>query len=195
VDGVLIAECRVLSAGLGATIYAERPLSDLLSYGKCAMRHSLSRFLYPGLLVLFSVFAISANAGDAQWVEVVSDHFTVITDAGEKDGRHVIDRFEQMRTAFGLLFGRASINQPVPLEIVAFRNSREMQKYSPIFQGKVVELSGFFQQAEDKDFIVVDMSREESWETVFHEYAHVLLNSNFQPTAPWFDEGFAEFLS
>ncbi len=154
-----------------------------------------SRFRFSCLLVLLAAFSVPAIAGDVQWTEVTSDHFTVITDAGEKDGRDVIDRFEQMRTAFGLLFGRASINQPVPLEIVAFRNSKEMRQYSPIFNGKVVELSGFFQQAEDKDFIAVDMSRKESWETVFHEYAHVLLNSNFQPTAPWFDEGYAEYLS
>lgn len=147
------------------------------------------------LLLLVTVFSIPACAGDVQWVEVRTDHFTVITDAGEKNARHVADRFEQMRAAFGLLFGRASINQPVPLEIVAFRNTKEIRQYSPMFQGKVVELSGFFQQAEDKDFIAVDMSQEENWQTVFHEYAHVLLNSNFQPTAPWFDEGFAEFLS
>ena len=155
----------------------------------------LSRFLSFWLLTLVLVFVVPAIAGDAPWVEVRSDHFTVITDAGEKDGRHVLERFEQMRVAFGMLFGRDKINQPVPLEIVAFRNSKEMRQYSPIFQGKVVELSGFFQRAEDKDFIAVDMSREGSWQTVFHEYAHVLLNSNFQPTAPWFDEGFAEYLS
>jgi len=143
------------------------------------------------LLVLFSIPSLAA---DAQWVEVRSDHFTVITDAGEKDGRRVIERFEQMRAAFGLLFGRTSINQPVPLTIVAFRSNKEFRQYCPIFQGKVVQLSGFFQQADDEDFIAVDMGQEENWETVFHEYAHVLLNSNFQPTAPWFDEGFAEFL-
>ena len=122
-------------------------------------------------------------------------HFTVITDAGEKNGRHVADRFEQMRTIFGLLFGRAKINQPVPLEIIAFRNSKELRQYSPIFHGKVVELAGFFQAGEDKDFIAVDMGEEDSWRTVFHEYAHVLLNSNYQATAPWFDEGFAEYFS
>jgi len=153
------------------------------------------RLLCATLLLLLSVFTVPSIAGDAQWIEVRSDHFTVITDAGEKDGRHVIERFEQMRIAFGLLFGRDRINQPVPLEIVAFRNTKEMRQYSPIFHGKVVELAGFFQTAEDKDFIAVDMSREESWQTVLHEYAHVLLNSNFQPTAPWFDEGFAEYLS
>ncbi len=159
------------------------------------MGHSSSRFRCPCLLVLLAAFVVPAIAGDAHWIEVHSDHFTVITDAGEKDGRHVIDRFEQMRTAFGLLFGRDKINQPVPLEIVAFRNGGELRQYSPVFHGQIVELAGFFQRGDDKDFIAVDIGREGSWQTVFHEYAHVLLNSNFPPTAPWFDEGFAEYLS
>jgi Tfp pilus assembly protein PilF len=152
-----------------------------------------ARVLRRLLLTLLS-FYLPAAAGEAQWVEVRSEHFTVITDSGEKDGRRIIDRFEQMRVAFGLLFGRPGINQPVPLTIVAFRNTKEFRQYCPIFQGKVVQLGGFFQQADDEDFIAVDMSQEENWEIVFHEYAHVLLNSNFQSTAPWFDEGFAEFL-
>jgi Flp pilus assembly protein TadD len=144
----------------------------------------------------FSIlFAIPSIAGEPTWVEVRSEHFTVITDAGEKNARHVADRFEQMRTIFGLLFGRQKINQPVPLEIIAFRSTKEIRQYSPIFRGKIVEVAGFFQQGEDQDFIAVDMSREDSWKTVFHEYAHVLLNSNYQNTAPWFDEGFAEFFS
>lgn len=75
-------------------------------------------------------FVLPAIAADSPWVEVRSEHFTVITDAGEKNGRRVADRFEQMRTIFGLLFGRAKINQPVPLEIIAFRNSKELRQYS-----------------------------------------------------------------
>ena len=59
----------------------------------------------------------------------------------------------------------------------------------------MVEVSGFFQTSDDKDFIVVDMSQQNNWQIVFHEYAHVWLKDNFPPAAPWFDEGFAEYLS
>ncbi len=158
------------------------------------MRHAVRRLLCFASLSFLS-FAVPAVAGDAPWVEVRSEHFTVITDAGEKNGRHVADRFEQMRTIFGLLFGRTKINQSVPLEIIAFRNTKEIRQYSPIFKGKVVEVAGFFQHGEDRDFVAVDLGQEDNWRTVYHEYAHVLLNSNYQRTAPWFDEGFAEFFS
>jgi Flp pilus assembly protein TadD len=141
------------------------------------------------------LFSFSLRAGEPEWIEVRSEHFAVITDAGEKNGRHVADLFEQMRAAFGILFVRTKINQPIPLQIIAFRNSKEVRQYGPLFKGKPVELSGFFLQGEDKNFIVVDMSQEANWQTVFHEYAHLLLSGNFPQTAPWFDEGFAEYLS
>ena len=155
--------------------------------------HSVRR--WPVLSILLLVLSCSLYAGESEWVEVRSEHFSVITDAGEKSGRHVADLFEQMRAAFGIIFVRTKINQPVPLQILALRNSKEMRQYSPLFKGKPIELGGFFQQGEDKNFIVVDMSKEESWQIVLHEYAHLLLSGNFPQTAPWFDEGFAEYLS
>lgn len=150
-------------------------------------------------LISLSLLLLTCSAflqgGEPQWIEVRSEHFTVLTDAGEKNGRHVADLFEQMRSAFGVVFVRTKINQPVPLEIIAVRNTKEIRQYSPVFQGKVVEVAGFFQPGDDKNFIMVDMSQEDNWQTVFHEYAHLLLNGNFPETAPWFDEGFAEYLS
>ncbi len=143
----------------------------------------------------FLVFCPAILLADPQWVDVRSDHFSVITDSGEKNGRHVAELFEHMRAAFGIVFVRSTINQPVPLQIIAFRNTREFRQHSPIFNGKVVEVSGFFQSSNDKDFIVVDMSQQNNWQIVFHEYAHVWLKDNFPPAAPWFDEGFAEYLS
>jgi Flp pilus assembly protein TadD len=149
----------------------------------------------PFVFLLVSLSTLTALAGDAPWLEVRTEHFRVITDAGEKNGREVATHFEQMRAAYGLLFGREKISQTVPLQIIAFRNTKEFRQYSPIFRGKVVEGSGFCIPAEDENFVAIDMSLAKSWQTVMHEYAHVLLNANYVPTAPWFDEGFAEFFS
>ena len=46
----------------------------------------------------------SAYAGEPQWMEIRSPHFSVVTDAGEKRGREVAMRFEQMRAVFGRCF-------------------------------------------------------------------------------------------
>ena len=146
-----------------------------------------------GLVVLFSRLVF---AGDPQWVEVRSPNFSVITDAGEKKGREVAFHFEQMRSVFGTLMTRANVNLPVPLEIVAFRNTKEIRQVAPIFRGKPTELAGLFQGGEDRCFIMLDMSVENPWNVVFHEYAHRLMDGNISiRTDPWFEEGFAEYFS
>jgi tetratricopeptide (TPR) repeat protein len=135
-------------------------------------------------------------AGDAQWVEIRSPNFSVITDAGDKRGRDVALHFEQMRNVFGRLMVKANVNQSVPLQIVAFRNSKEMRQVAPVFNGKPTELAGLFQGGEDRSFILLDMSVDNPWSVVFHEYAHQLMNGNVSVRIdPWFEEGFAEYFS
>ena len=154
--------------------------------------------------VLFLLSAVSLLRAEQQWVEVRSPHFTVVTDAGEKRGREVATRFEQMRTAFGVLFQKVNVNSGAPLQIIAFRNSKELRQVSPLYDGKPIALSGYFLGSgnhgrvandEDRQYIALDLSAEDGWGTVFHEYAHLLINSNFPPTPVWFDEGFAEYCS
>jgi Tfp pilus assembly protein PilF len=134
------------------------------------------------------------SAGEPQWVEVHSPNFSVVTDAGEKRGREVALRFEQMRAVFGTLMTKAKVNLPVPLQIVAFRNTKEMRQVAPLFRGKPTELAGLFQGGQDRSFIMLDMSVDNPYQVVFHEYAHQLLNGNMKEQVdPWFDEGFAEY--
>lgn len=153
----------------------------------------LKTCLVLGCIVLCSPFIF---AGDPQWVEIRSPNFSVITDAGDKRGRDVALHFEQMRSVFGALMTKANVNLSVPLQIVAFRNTKEMRQVSPIFHGKPTELAGLFQGGEDRSFIMLDMSVENPWSVVFHEYAHRLMDGNLSfRTDPWFEEGFAEYFS
>jgi tetratricopeptide (TPR) repeat protein len=148
-------------------------------------------FLLPFSLLL----PCTLQAGEQAWTEVRTPHFVLMTDAGDKKGREVALRFEQMRSVFGTLLQRAKINIPVPTEIIAFRNHGEIEKYAMLFRGKPVEVAGFFQPGRDRNFIAIDLSSEDPYEVVFHEYAHMLLNANYPRTQVWFDEGFAEYFS
>lgn len=148
------------------------------------------------LVIIAICVAPTTFAGEPQWVEVRSPNFSVVTDAGEKRGREVAMRFEQMRSVFGALMTKANVNLPVPLQIVAFRNTKEMRQVAPLFNGKPTELAGLFQGGSDRSFIMLDMSVENPWAVVFHEYAHQLMNGNLQVQFdPWFEEGFAEYFS
>ena len=160
--------------------------------------HSRRRWLRRFSLVLSLTLLPSrpACAADARWVEVRSPHFSVVTDAGEKRGRETALRFEQMRAVFGALMTRAKVNLPQPLQIVAFRSTKEMKQFVPLWKGKPMEMAGLFQPGVDRSFIILDLSVEDPWTVVFHEYAHQLLNANTSAGTPlWFDEGFAEYFS
>ncbi|MGA9799580.1 MAG: tetratricopeptide repeat protein [Terriglobales bacterium] len=155
------------------------------------------RLVRPCFLLALALSASAiASASDSQWIEVQSPHFSVVTDAGEKRGRETAMRFEQMRAVFGMLMTKAKVNLPVPLQIVAFRNRKELAQFAPLWNGKPVTVAGLFQGGEDRSFIMLDMSTENPWSVVFHEYAHQLMNGVLTAQFdPWFEEGFAEYFS
>src|SRR6202166_1353626 len=140
---------------------------------------------------------ISASAAPEPnpWLEIHSTHFTVITDAGEKKGREVALRFEQMRAVFALLLGKDHLNQSIPLTILAFKNDKSYYQVAPLRQGQPIRVPGFFLAGEDQNFIVLNLFEEESWRAVAHDFAHMFLNYNYPPAQGWFDEGLAEYFS
>jgi Flp pilus assembly protein TadD len=149
-------------------------------------------------LCLISAFLValclSASAAEqSPWLEIHSTHFTVVTDAGEKKGKEVALRFEQMRAVFGSLLMRDRLNQPLPLTILAFKNDKNYYQSAPLRQGQPIGVPGFFVPGEDQDFIVLNLFEEESWRAVAHDFAHLMLTYNYPPVPGWFDEGFAEY--
>ncbi|GAC1676523.1 MAG: hypothetical protein NVS9B5_03780 [Terriglobales bacterium] len=128
-------------------------------------------------------------ASEPQWIRVDSAHFTVLTDAGEKKGHEVLVRFEQMRAVFGQLLLKSKLNMPQPLEIIALKSDGEYEKVAAN-PGR-----GLFLPAEDRNYIVLNLGQDESWRSVLHQFAHLMLNYNYPPTQGWFDEGFVEYFS
>lgn len=157
------------------------------------------------LLALYGIFldALPAPAANppSPWLEVHSAHYTVITDAGDKKGREVALRFEQMRTVFATLLGKERLNQSVPLTILAFKNDKLYYQLAPQLhvpgqaEPQPIDVPGFFLTGDDQDFIVLNLFEDESWRAVAHDFAAMLLNYNYPPAQGWFDEGLAEYFS
>jgi len=153
--------------------------------------------------ILLGVLLSSSSARETEpspWLEIHSTHFTVITDAGEKKGKEVALRFEQMRAVFAILLMKDRLNEPVPLTILAFKNDKNYYQSAPLRQGRdnqaqPIGVPGFFVPGEDQNFIVLNLFEEESWRAVAHDFAHWLLNYNYPPVEGWFDEGLAEYFS
>src|SRR5580704_9333507 len=73
----------------------------------------LSATMLKKLLVLVLMFAgtcPAALAGPDQWTEVSSSHFVVVTNASEKQARHILDQFERMRWVFQTLFPKLNVD-------------------------------------------------------------------------------------
>ena len=148
------------------------------------------------LVMLLCVLTMPAHAAEqSPWLEIHSTHFTVITDAGEKKGKEVALRFEQMRAVFAILLMKDRLNEPLPLTILAFKNDKDYYQTAPLHQGQPINVPGFFVPGEDQNFIVLNLFEEESWRAVAHDFAHLLLNYNYPPVEGWFDEGLAEYFS
>ena len=151
------------------------------------------RVLLAGCAMLYTLTAHAAE--QSPWLEIHSTHFTVITDAGDKKGKEVALRFEQMRAVFAVLLMKDRLNEPVPLTILAFKNDKDYYQTAPLRQGQPIDTPGFFLPGEDQNFIVLNLLEGESWRAVAHDLAKLLLNYNYPEAPAWFDEGLTEYFS
>lgn len=149
--------------------------------------------------IVFAILAVSAclpaRAADQHWLRVSSDHFVVITDANDKSGHDVAAHFEQMRSMFGQMLSRGKLRMSEPMEIIAMRGDKDYGQLAPQMNGTATGSAGFWLSGEDRIFIVLNLSQSDPWRSVEHQFAHYMLNYNYPPTPPWFDEGFAEYFA
>ncbi len=127
---------------------------------------------------------------EPKWIEVHSAHFSVITDAGDKRGREVALRLEQMRAVFGQLILKTKLKMSVPITVIALKSDKQYGDVAPIKQSMS---GGCYVPAQDRIYIVLNLFAIDPWRAVAHPLAHYLLNYNYPPTQGWFDEGLAEY--
>jgi tetratricopeptide (TPR) repeat protein len=152
------------------------------------------------LLVLVLMFAATcpgAVAGGDQWTEVSSSHFVVVTNASEKQARHILDQFERMRWVFQTLFPKLNVDPPTPISVFAAKNGKTFQSVEPqayLAKGQLL-LAGYFLTSQDRNYILVrlDAEQEHAYATVYHEYTHLQYRSAGSWMPLWLNEGLAEF--
>ncbi|HEY1463547.1 MAG TPA: hypothetical protein VGF44_09035, partial [Terriglobales bacterium] len=144
------------------------------------------------LFLVFAVFVLPASAG--HWSSVTSSNFYVLTDASESKARQGTLHLEQMRTIFGQLLSRDKLVTGEPLDLMAL-SSLSYQNAVPLRNGQPINTGGFFITGDDRNFIVLNAEQDDGWRGVSYDYARMLLNYNYPPTQPWFDEGFAQYFA
>jgi len=146
-----------------------------------------------GTLALITSFlapAVTFAKDEPKWVEIHTTHFSVVTDAGDKRGKEVALRMEQMRTIFGQVLLRDKLKMPVPITVIALKSDKQ---YAAVAPGRQSTASGFYVPGWDRIYIVLNLFEAEPWRSVAHPLAHYFLNYNYPPSQGWFDEGIAEY--
>jgi TPR repeat protein len=145
------------------------------------------------------LLASAASAAERPWTEVRSPRFQVLTDSGEKAGRDVALRFEQIRAAFSMLGSKLRLDPAQPLTVIAARDERSLRRLLPFYfeQKGGARPAGVFLRQARRMFVVLreDLAEEDDFghSVLFHEYVHVLHSLNFRTLPVWLEEGLAEF--
>ena len=160
------------------------------------------RKIYLASLFFLAFLVLSSTVVSAkdEWVQVRSKNFFLVGNASEKDIRKVATKLEQFRETFRLVFASVNLQASVPTNVVVFKSGSSYRPFKPKRDdGKVSEVSGYFQPGEDVNYITLttEGTDEQTYETIFHEYVHFIIDTNFgrAQVPQWFNEGLAEYYS
>jgi tetratricopeptide (TPR) repeat protein len=128
-----------------------------------------------------------------QWFAARTPHFQTYSCGVTQEVAKLTARLEQFRMACEALAGTQAVASP-PIEVIAFPDHEWLERFAPLYQGQPINVAGFFHRDSDENIIVLSLTNSGSGalETIFHEYAHLLLRRNQQFWPMWLNEGMAD---
>jgi tetratricopeptide (TPR) repeat protein len=156
--------------------------------------------LHAAIILFTMVFCgwSKANASDS-WIQVTSAHFTVVSNAGEKEARRIANQFEEIRSVFRFILPAVRVDSGRPLTVIAVKNEDSLKAFLPDYwTGKDrARPAGLFLSGFDESFGIlrtdITGSAENPYHSLYHEYTHSILRLNFSALPVWLNEGLAEF--
>jgi tetratricopeptide (TPR) repeat protein len=149
------------------------------------------------LLILFPAILSWARDKQENWLEVRSQHFSVLTNANEKTGRRIADQFERMRAVFHFAFPKISIDNFAPIVVLAVKDDNDFRALEPqVYLAKgQVKLDGLFLRVPDKNYVLMrtDAEGDHPYAVIYHEYTHLLSSKASEWMPLWVNEGLAEY--
>ena len=154
----------------------------------------MKRFRFPVAMCLCLLVVVSqptALAGKDTWVSVRTKNYFLVGNSSEKEIKQVGLKLEQFREVFTQSFPNLKFKTVVPTTVMIFKNATS---YAPF---KIRERSsGHFQSGPDVNYIALTTdSKGSDFTVIFHEFTHLLVNTNFRNAPVWFNEGLAEYYS
>ena len=158
------------------------------------------------LASLTAILSLNPGAVHAQqWIEMKSQNFVVISNAGQSSTRTLVWQLEQVRHAFSNLFEWARVDLDRPIAVIAVRDERSMRALAPIYweqRGGMRPVSVWV-TGPDRHYLAIrtDVQAEDTENinphmSAYHSYASLILQQSTGRDLPaWFENGFAGVLS
>src|SRR5579872_1186405 len=101
-------------------------------------------------VALISCVVIGSAFSNAEWIRADSHGIELFTDAGEKSGRVLMTRFEQI----GEIFRQSGIaGGPLRVRVFAFASAESLHRFRE-------QADGFYQSGADCDYIALHLGPE-----------------------------------
>jgi len=135
-------------------------------------------------------------AAEERWLEVRSAHFQVVANTGAREARRAARRLERFHAAVHRLVPGDEA-RGVPLTtVLLFKDTASLGPLFPVYQGKRRPIGGLFARGQDRNYIAVAPKGDpDAFQSIFHEYTHLLLARLPEPLPLWLGEGLAELYS
>ncbi len=118
-----------------------------------------------------------------------SDHFEIMSTAGEKATREILVDFERVRDFFVQTLGKSKGFEH-PLRVVVFRTRKEFEEY------RFKEFSAaYYRPGAERDYIVLTATLPDTFPVALHEYFHLVAKHTGIKIPSWLNEGMAELYS
>jgi tetratricopeptide (TPR) repeat protein len=134
------------------------------------------------------------------WSELRTPHFTIISNASEKNATEIAEHFEKIRAALPQFFPLPvpRIDPAQPVLILAMKDETSLAKLLPEYwseEGRA-RPGGIFYREFDGNFIALrtDAEGRFRYHVVYHEYAHLATDRDLSFLPVWLIEGIAEFV-
>ena len=131
------------------------------------------------------------------WVQVSSDTYVIKSSAGEDAAKRVLRQLEGFHQLVGSFVFRSTQLPELPIEVLLIGDEATLKELAPVYQGRKIDVAGYYQRGQDRDFIVLS-GRERARNLTgiaYHELTHYFVSRALVNRPAWLSEGLAEYFS
>lgn len=142
----------------------------------------------------FLLFLLITIPCFADWTEIRSPHFTIITETSAKKGQEVAHSLEQVRAVFANQFPQLNLDSGKEMIVFVTEDWQGLSALIPDYSKRSNrKLGGMFNSSVLRNYMFLRLDSSDYLSTIYHEYTHYVIGLNYDNVPVWLNEGLAEF--